>query len=253
MTNRSVGLLALLDPLLLLGAWLLLWRAFGWRAACVALVFWGTNYPGRFYWNGGSFLRMDWLAAAMAGVALLKLGRPRLAGAALAFSTLLRIFPGALLLGLGVAAAWRFAKERNLKAVREELLVAQGAFLTALVVVPLSFLAAGGFTSARWSAWTEFAQNSRKHLATPLTNNVGLGTLGTWRPSTRGEVLARPGEREPMAAWKDARRSALQEASPDPDPPRPRVPRDRSPSPFDGGPPGSRPPPVRASSSSWPT
>lgn len=211
-TNRSVGFLTLVDPLLLLGAWLLLWRAFGWRAACVALVFWGTNFPGRFFWTGGSFLRMDWLAAAMAGVALLKLGRPRLAGSALAFSTLLRVFPGALLLGLGIAAAWRLARERNLRAVREELLVAQGALWTLLVVLPLSLLAAGGFTSIRPTAWTEFAVNSRKHLATPLTNNVGLGTLVTWRPSTRGEALVRPGEREPMTAWKDARRAALRDA-----------------------------------------
>lgn len=213
-TNRSVGLLALLDPLLLLGAWLLLWRAFGWRAACIALVFWGTNFPGRFYWTGGSFLRMDWLAAAMAGVALLRLGRPRLAGATLAFSTLLRLFPGALLLGLGLAAIWRLARERRLAAVREELLVAQGALLTALVVLPLSLLAAGGFTSVRWSAWSEFAANSRKHLATPLTNNVGSGTLLTWRPSSRAEALLEPGGNEPMAAWKDARRAALEEGRP---------------------------------------
>ncbi len=213
-TNRSVGLLALLDPLLLLGAWLFLWRAFGWRAACVALVFWGTNFPGRFYWNGGSFLRMDWLAVAMAGVALLKLGRPRLAGAALAFSTLLRIFPGALLLGLGLAAAWRLARERNLKSVREELLVAQGALLTALVVVPLSLLSAGGFSSVRSGAWTEFAQNSRKHLATPLANNVGLGTLVTWRPSTRGLALSETAKTEPWSAWKDAKHAALRDSRP---------------------------------------
>lgn len=213
-TDRSVLLLALLDPLLLLGAWILLFRAFGWRAACVALVFWGTNFPGRFYWNGGSFLRMDWLALAMAGVAFLKLGRPRLAGAALASATLLRVFPGALLLGLGAAAAWRLARERRLEAVREELRVAQGALAAALVLVPLSVLAAGGYTGLRPSVWSEFAANSRKHLATPLANNVGLGTAVTWRPSTSGEALVVPDAREPWANWKHARRTALREALP---------------------------------------
>jgi hypothetical protein len=208
-TDRSAFLLALLDPILLLGAWWLVGRAFGWRAACVALVFWGTNFPGRFYWNGGSFLRMDWLAAAMAGVALLKLRRPRLAGAALAVSALLRIFPGALLLGVATAAAWRLAQERRWSAVREEVLVAQGALAAVLVVVPLSIVAAGGFSSVRWSAWSEFARNSRKHLATPLTNNVGLGTAVAWSPSTRGAVLLAPATKEPWAPWKDARRSAL--------------------------------------------
>lgn len=213
-TDRSVVLLALLDPLLLLGAWLLLFRAFGWRAACVALVFWGTNFPGRFYWNGGSFLRMDWLALAMAGVALLKLGRPRLAGAALAYATLLRVFPGALLLGLGLAAAWRLARERRLETVREELRVAQGALAAALALVPLSLLAAGGFTGFRPSAWSEFAANSRKHLDTPLTNNVGLGTAVTWRPATDGEALWVPDAREPWANWKHVKRDALRAALP---------------------------------------
>lgn len=213
-TDGSVRALALLDPLLLLGAWLLVFRAFGFRVACVALVFWGTSFPARFDWNGGSFLRMDWLAAAMSGVALLKLGRPRLAGAALGLSTLLRLFPGALLLGLGVTALFRLARERRLGAVRTELRVAQGALLAAAVVLPLSLLAAGGFTSVRWSAWSELAANSRKHLATPLTNNVGLGTTLTWRAATSGRALVFPDAVEPWKGWKETKSAALREARP---------------------------------------
>ncbi|MHB8797165.1 MAG: discoidin domain-containing protein [Thermoanaerobaculia bacterium] len=213
-TDGSVRALALIDPLLLLGAWILVVRAFGFRAACVALVFWGTNFPGRFDWNGGSFLRMDWLAAVMSGVALLKLGRPRLAGAALGISTLLRLFPGALLLGLGAAAVFRLARERRLEAVRTELRVAQGALLAAAVVLPLSLLAAGGFGSVRWSAWSELAANSRKHLATPLTNNVGLGTTLTWRAATSGRTLVLSEAVEPWKGWKDTKAAALRDARP---------------------------------------
>lgn len=213
-TDRSIRLLALVDPLLLLAAWLLVGRAFGWRTACVALVAWGTLYPARFTWTGGSFLRMDWLACAMAGVALLRIGRPRLAGAALAAATLLRLFPGALLFGLGAAAAARLAKGRRLEAVREELRVAQGALLASAVLLPLSLLAAGGFSSVRWGAWTEFAANSGKHLATPLTNNVGLGTALAWRPATRGEALVKEGPIEPWKPWKEARRAALAASRP---------------------------------------
>lgn len=213
-TDGSVRALALIDPLLLLGAWLLVFRAFGFRAACVALVFWGTNFPGRFDWNGGSFLRMDWLAAAMSGVALLKMGRPRLAGVALGLSTLLRLFPGAILLGLGAAAIFRLARERRLETVRTELRVAQGALLAAAVVLPLSLLAAGGFESIRWSAWSELAANSRKHLATPLTNNVGLATTLTWRDATSGRALVFPEAVEIWKGWKDTKSAALRDARP---------------------------------------
>ncbi len=213
-TDGSVRALALLDPLLLLGAWFLVFRAFGFRVACVALVFWGTNFPARFDWNGGSFLRMDWLAAAMSGVALLKLGRPRLAGAALGLSTLLRLFPGALLLGLGAAALFQLVRERRLEAVRTELRVAQGALLASAVVLPLSLFAAGGFTSVRWSAWSELAANSRKHLATPLTNNVGLGTTLTWRDATSGRALVFPDAVEPWKGWKETKNAVLREARP---------------------------------------
>ena len=213
-TDGSILALALLDPLLLLAAWRLVGRALGWRTACVALVFWGTNFPGRFWWTGGSFLRMDWLALSMAGVALLKLGRPRLAGAALATATLLRLFPGAILLALGATAAWRLASERRWGAVREELRVAQGALLAALVVVPLSLAASGGFASVRWSAWSELAANSRKHLATPLTNNVGLGTALSFRPGNRGEALVAPRAPEPWAGWKAARNASFASVRP---------------------------------------
>jgi hypothetical protein len=85
--------LAMLDPLYLMGTIAVIWWAFGWRVLSVALLVFATNFPSRFYWTGGSYLRWDWLFYLTAGVCCLRKDRPMLGGAALAYSTLLRVFP----------------------------------------------------------------------------------------------------------------------------------------------------------------
>ncbi|HEX4404008.1 MAG TPA: hypothetical protein VH560_04220, partial [Polyangia bacterium] len=53
--------LILIDPLFILGLCAMTWWAFGWRVLCVALAVFATDFPCRFYWTGGAFLRWDWL------------------------------------------------------------------------------------------------------------------------------------------------------------------------------------------------
>ena len=48
------------------------WWAFGWRTTCVALAVFATNFPSRFYWTGGAFLRWDWLFYFVGGICLVK-------------------------------------------------------------------------------------------------------------------------------------------------------------------------------------
>src|SRR6185369_6244813 len=91
--------LALLDPAYLVAMIAVIWWAFGWRALCVALLVFATNFPSRFYWTGGSFLRWDWLFFLVAGICCLKKGRPALAGAALAYAAGLRVFPVLVFVG----------------------------------------------------------------------------------------------------------------------------------------------------------
>ena len=106
-SNTQLHLLALLDPLYLLGTIAVIWWAFGWRVLSVALLVFATNFPSRFYWTGGSFLRWDWLFYLVAAIACLKRGRPALGGAALAYATLLRVFPLFLFAGPALALGWQ--------------------------------------------------------------------------------------------------------------------------------------------------
>jgi hypothetical protein len=197
--------LGLLDPLLLLTMWGFALWAFGWRATCVALLVWGTNYPARYWWNGGAFLRMDWLAFSMIGICLTKRGKLAGGGFALTYGALLRIFPGFIVIGLMLKALARMVRERRWVLSPEHRTFARGCIAALVLLIPLSAAVAGGGKHLGLDAWSGFIDNSQKHLHTPLTNNMGLRTVLSFQPSTRAIHTRDNSAQDPFGAWKDAR------------------------------------------------
>ncbi len=126
-SDRQIGMLALIDPLYFAGMAAVLVWAFGVPGAAVALLVLATDFPARFFWTGGAYLRWDWLFFTVAAVACLRRGRPFLGGAAFAYAALLRIFP--IFLAVGPAAIllaelvrqWRAASGRPLERLRTAL------------------------------------------------------------------------------------------------------------------------------------
>ncbi|MBL9038039.1 MAG: hypothetical protein JNG84_05960 [Archangium sp.] len=102
--GRHVILLNLIDPIFWLLTCAMIWWAFGPRGFAIAAMVMGCNFPNRFYWTGGAFLRHDWIFFLVAAVCLLKKEKYALAGAAFAYTTLLRLFPGLVALGPALAA-----------------------------------------------------------------------------------------------------------------------------------------------------
>src|SRR5262249_40076323 len=158
-------------PLLMLLMWGAIAWAFGWRVTCVGLLWWGTNYPAQFYWNGGAFLRADWLALAMVGICLTKKGRPAAGGLPLTYSARLRVFPGFIRAALLLKHVAGWIRARRVSVSSELKRFVAGCLVAGAILVPLSLALApsGGLG--------EFVANSRKHLDTPLTNNMGLKTV----------------------------------------------------------------------------
>jgi hypothetical protein len=194
--------LALIDPALILAMFALVWWAFGWRVLAVALVWWGTNYPARYTYIGGAFLREDWLLALVAAVCFAKRGRPAASGAAVAWATLLRVFPGFVLLAVAMKAASDGWAAKRLPATYVRF--AAGGILATVLLAGLS-LAVVKEPGGGISAWTGFVENSRKHLETPLTNNIGLPTVVTFDPNTRSAAIRELWMDSPWDLWKDAR------------------------------------------------
>ena len=206
-STGQILILTLIDPLLLLLMWVGVAWAFGWRVMCVALIYWGTNVPGEFSWQGGGYLRQDWLAASILGICLLRRGWMGLGGAALTGAALLRVFPGLLLAGLILKAIGEAVPPRRWASSPQGRRLVAGVLLALVVALSLGALAAGGP-----GAWREFAANSVKHAATPLTNHMGLRTVIAFEPSTRASrsVPLRL-DADPFAVWKDARHRVFAE------------------------------------------
>jgi|CXWL01.1.fsa_nt_gi hypothetical protein len=235
-SDRSILLLTLLDPLYFLATAAVLVWAFGWRPTAVALLVFATYFPCRFFWTGGAFLRWDWLFYTAAAVACLRRGRPVLGGLALGYAALLRVFPAVLALGPALALAvligravaglrrrtpgsdgepvpggWTQALDAALRRdpTRQHLQFLAAAAVAVSLLVPLGAAIGGGL-----DVYRSFAANTVKHRNTPLTNNMGLGMVLTYRPSEIGRVLVTNGAADPWQPWKDARLTARHKVRP---------------------------------------
>jgi hypothetical protein len=201
----QIVLLVALDPVILIAMWSAVGWAFGWRAMCVAMIYWGTNYPARFAWTGGSILRQDWLALSMVGLCLLRRGHPGSAGFSLTWATLLRVFPASLLAGIGLKPVARRLTRRPLESLPRYRRLALGCALAVVVLVPLGSAVAGG-----WHAWVGFTANSLKHVSTPTANRIGLATLAAYDHEHRARVV----KDAPGPSWEEARRQTLNRRRP---------------------------------------
>jgi len=205
-SERFQQLLAAIDPLLFLGLFAAVFWAFGWRVFCVALTFWGCQLPAEYFWTGGAFLRQDWLFFLVLCACLLKKRYFMLAGAAFAYSTLLRVFPGPLLFGPIVVAGWYLWKHRRFK--KEHLRVAYGGILATALLVPISMGIAGK------DSYKEFWSHIQVHNSTPLTNHMGLKTIVSHGLDGRMQYTRDEKLMDPFINWKQARRDRFQELKP---------------------------------------
>lgn len=196
-----------IDPILITLMVGLLWWAFGWRAIAVAVIVFGTNYPARWTWTGGSFLRWDWVFWMGLATVLLKKGKPFWAGACISYAAMLRIFPGFMFVAPIIAGGWQFFRTRKIEAWIKKLIL--GGVFACAVLIPISFAVTGGPT-----VYKEFVSNTVKHQDTALTNNMGLRTIVAFRPSETSGRMHAQGLVDPWLRWKDARRHAFKQALP---------------------------------------
>jgi hypothetical protein len=207
-------LLASLDVMLQLGCVLLLNWAFGWRVMMAGTIFWGVNGAANFYWTGGAFLRQDWTFFFVAALCLARKRYFALSGAALTWSSLLRVFPMLAFIGwfiiIGIDVFRRIQRhlagqgstergiDRWLRRDHQRLLA--GAIIAGCVLVPASVIVVGP------ESYTEFAKHTlQTHSSTPLTNNMGLKSIVAHDWDSRMRFGRNDALDDPFQGWKQGR------------------------------------------------
>ena len=203
----QINVIAWLDALLICGMWLLVLRAFGWQATAVAALWWGTNYPARYDFIGGAFLRSDWLVFAVSGICFAKLRYPILAGASLGWSALLRVFPAFIAGGAAARVVSPGAKERGIPELSR---LAAGGILALAVLGGLSLFATGSLASGT-AQWSGFVENSRKHIASGAVNKVSLKSIVSYVPGREASALSEFWIDGPGDVWQAVRDRAFAE------------------------------------------
>ena len=198
--------LALLDVILHIGVISMLGWAFGFRAMMIGAVFWGCNAPANFYWTGGAFMRMDWIFLLVSATAFAKKRYFALAGAALAWSALLRVFPAILFGGWVAMGACFWLKHRR---AMPELKRALGGVIVAVgILVPASMAVCGP------DSYAQFKHHISTHKSTPLTNHMGLETILTHNWEGRMRFSRDDRLDDGFQPWKDGRTQRKEERRP---------------------------------------
>jgi hypothetical protein len=190
-SDGALWLGVVVDALLVLLAFVGLWRGFGLRTALIGMTVFGAMDFYQFGSNWfGAALRHDWLALWCLSLWAMATKRPRLAGALLAWSALIRAFPAlafvtlAMPVGFDLLVALRrgsFDARAWASRHRDFWQLVLGAALATAVLVTVSIAV---FGVGAWPEWLRKVQllDRDGHL-----NNIAVRTYLT---ATRGQWLA---------------------------------------------------------------
>ncbi len=180
--------------------------AFGFRVLCSALVLWGTQLPFNNGFTYGAFLRQDWIFLLVASACLAKKRWFMLAGAALAYAALLRLFPGLFFVPIfGVAVV---------RGVREKRLPRSLARFFAGAALATALLGAASVATVGVRGYSAFAARISTHGQGASPNLMGLKTIVAFATAERLEITTDRGARDETARWGALREERLDRRGP---------------------------------------
>lgn len=148
--NVNQTVIGCLDMILMAIMWWFIFKAFGQRAALLALFVWAAP-PIVFDYLSGSFLRWDWMFCLGMAIVFMKKERWATAGAFFGFAVATKLFPLYFGVCLGIRALLVYQREKKLPVRYQRFAV--GTVASGLAAVVLSSAMFGGF----W-AWKEYKQ-----------------------------------------------------------------------------------------------
>lgn len=181
--SRPAMLFLLSLDLLLVSAMLaMVWHAFGPRAMFFTGIYFCTHFAF-FTYNvneiRGAFLRLDWVTFSVISMCLLKENHYKPAGALMAYAGLARLFPLALVFGLGCRFIWDLVQTRRINRKYLEFFTVFALVGAAMVLI--SIWHGGGL-----DAWKTFFEKIGMH-------DSGLSSQRTGFKYILINMLAGPG------------------------------------------------------------
>lgn len=217
----TLSLTALLDPLLLIAMLVAIGRTFGWRAALICAIVFGTTDLSRFGTNlMGSTLRLDWMVAVGFGACALYKRKWMAGGALLAYAGLIRGFPALATIFLVAPPAmwlvdWFRSKDRpplwpTFRKEQEPFLKAAAGAVGCVVILFALSSAVFGYQAA----WGNWLYKISIHQNKPNVNHVGLRNVLSYESHRTSSQVLRPALFEPWEDWQKYQLAAFDRRKP---------------------------------------
>ena len=212
-SELSISLAGLIDPVLVLLFFFVLWRTYGIRVMLYVMVIWGASDFYNFGSNlMGSTLRQDWLVALGFGVCVIKKQRYLLGGVLMAYGGLIRAFPAMATFFFMVPMAWfvfdYWYARRKLPSLAQWRAAERPAF-RAFVGAAICVVGLVAITSAMLGfrdSWLARKEKIEIHATGPSTNNVGLRNVLAFNPSLSAKALTEHHRAGPWGDWGTAQK-----------------------------------------------
>ncbi len=197
----------------------LTWWAFGLRTTAVMALWLNTFQINEARFTGG-FLQYDWLVSVLCTAAFYQRGRYRLAGVALSWGAMTRVFPGFLIIGIVIQAGLallgvRYDAASQPKAPSPWLRVPRphrqflAAFTLSCAALFLgSNLTGGGLQT--WPEWVDKIARHSDHHAVTSNQRIGVGRMVIHKPREGRFWAQAPGNRDQRVAQGEQRKHLLQ-------------------------------------------
>ena len=195
------------------------WWAFGLRTTAVMALWLNTFQINEARFTGG-FLQYDWLVSVICAAAFYQRGRHQLAGVALSWGAMTRVFPGFLIIGIALQAVLALLGVRGedrsqptTSSPWHRIPLSHRHFLTAFslscaVLFLGSNLTGGGLQT--WPEWVDKIARHSGHHAVTSNQRVGVGRLVIHQPR-EGKFWAQArGNRDQRVAQGEGRKHLLQ-------------------------------------------
>lgn len=174
----------------------LIWWAFGLRTAAVMTLWLNCAQLNEARFTGG-FLQYDWLVSCLATIALYRRGWYRASGVALSWAAMTRVFPGFLLLPIGLkilgsilgidAAPPREGRGPLHRGFLGRIHRSHWNFTLSFTVACAVLFGASTLTGRGLQNWADWFEKIDQHSTThPVTSNqrIGVGRLAVHTPRT---------------------------------------------------------------------